>query len=102
MGKMPVFLGLMLLGGCAQMQGYQSMSPEQLGAMAKMKDANVNCIKGNTPWTGQFFTVFVTLDKGVIPEGGISVDADCKVAITNSKVVTTTTVVTQPAPEVGK
>jgi len=42
--------------GCASSPlGYQSMSPEQLTAMAKMKDASVQCIKGNTPLTGSFF-----------------------------------------------
>jgi len=85
-----------LLTACASQGGYQGMSPEQLTAMAKMKDANVNCIKGSTPVTGQFFTVFVTLDKGVIPEGGITVDGDCRIAITNSRVVTTVTTTTTP------
>ena len=84
------------LTGCAT-AGYQGMSAEQIQALAKMKDANINCVKGNTVWTGQFLTVFVNVDKGVIPEGGVTVDGDCKVTLTNTRVVTTTTVTTTPA-----
>jgi PBP1b-binding outer membrane lipoprotein LpoB len=91
-----IVIVLLLLSGCAGVQGYQSMSPEQLAAMAKMKDATVNCIKGSTVWTGPYFVVMVQLDKGVIPEGGITVDGDCKVSMTNSKVTTTVTTVTTP------
>jgi hypothetical protein len=88
--------GLVLLGGCASMNGYQGMSPEQLTAMAKMKDATVNCVKGSTVWTGPYFVVMVQMDKGVIPEGGITVNGDCGVSMTNSKVTTTVTTVTTP------
>jgi hypothetical protein len=85
------------LAGCASQGGYQGMSADQLAALAKMKDANVNCTKGSTLLLGSFLTVFVNLDKGVIPEGGISVSPDCAVTVTNSKVVTTTTTVVKPA-----
>jgi hypothetical protein len=45
-----------------------------------------------------FFAVFVNLDKGVIPEGGITVSPDCAVSLTNTRVITTTTVTTTPQP----
>lgn len=87
-------LGLM---GCATgLGGYQSMTPEQLLAMAKIKDATVNCVKGSTIWTGPYFIVMVQLDKGVIPDGGIGVDGDCKISLSNHKVITTVTTVTTP------
>lgn len=83
------------ISGCAT-QGYQGMTSDQIAALAKMKDANVNCVKGSTPLTGSFITVFVNLDKGVIPDGGISVDGDCKVVLTNTRVTTTVTTTTTP------
>jgi hypothetical protein len=74
-----------LIGGCAS-AGYQGMTPEQIAATAKMKDANVNCVVLNSPY-GRGVTVFINLDKGVIPLGTITVDSECK-----------TTVSTSPAP----
>lgn len=91
-----LLLAGMLLAGCATQGGYQNMTPEQIAAMAGMKDANVNCTKGSTPLTGQFVTVFVNLDQNVIPAGGITVDGDCKVTITNTQSQTTVTTVTTP------
>lgn len=77
-------LGLLafVLSGCASTAGYQGMSAEQIAALAKMKDANINCIIGNSPW-GKVVTVYVNLDKGVIPSGGVTVDAECKVTLTS-------------------
>jgi len=86
---------IVLLAGCANL-GYQGMSPEQLTALAKMKDANINCIKGQPTLTGPFFAVFVNVDKGVIPEGGITVTPDCGIILTNTRVVTTVTTTTAP------
>ena len=94
--KIVIALLAIALGGCTSMQGYQVMSAEQITALAKMKDANVNCVKGSTVWTGPFITVFVNYDKGVIPDGGLSVDGDCKVTLTNTKVQTTVTTTTTP------
>lgn len=88
-------IAVLILAGCQNL-GYQSMSPEQLAALAKMKDASVQCVKGSTPLTGAFFTVMVNVDKGVIPEGGITVSPDCNVTLTNTRVTTTTTVTTTP------
>lgn len=94
-------IGLLLclgLSGCAGLgsAGYQGMSADQIKALALMKDANVNCVKGGNAITGPFLTVFVNYDKGVIPDGGISVDGDCKVTMTNNKVQTTVTTITTP------
>ena len=91
-----IILSIALLAGCATQGGYQNMTAEQIAALAKMKDANVNCTKGSTPLIGQFFTVFVNLDKDVIPAGGISVNGDCTINITNTQSQTTVTTVTTP------
>lgn len=70
-----------LMVGCGAV-GYQNMSPEQLQALSKMKDANANCIIANTPW-GRGVSIYVNLDKGVIPSGSVTIDGDCKVTISN-------------------
>ena len=93
-----LLLATILIGGCATGLGYQGMSADQIAALAKMKDANIQCIKGNTPMAGSFLIVMVNLDKGVIPEGGITASPDCAVTLTNSRVITTTTVTTTPQP----
>jgi hypothetical protein len=87
---------IFLLAGCASVSGYEGLSAEQLTALSKLKDVNVNCIKGSTIWTGPFFSVFVNVDKGVVPEGGVTVSPDCAVTFTNTRVVTTVTTTTTP------
>lgn len=76
-----VLLALSLVGltGCSFAAA--QMTPEQLAAMAKVKDANVTCFKANTPY-GTAVTVYVNVDKGVVPAGSVSVDAECKVTLT--------------------
>lgn len=81
MKKLALLSLLVLVPGCGAM-GYQSMSPEQLQALSKMKDANANCIIANTPW-GRGVSVYVNLDKGVIPAGTVTIDGECKVTISN-------------------
>lgn len=65
----------LLLTGCA-MPFYQQMSPEQLAALAKIKEANVGCIRGL--YAGATITtVWVSTDKNIV--GGVSIDQECKV-----------------------
>src|SRR5439155_2443710 len=40
-----VLLAALVLGGCASLP-YQSMSPEQINALAKIKDASIGCVSG--------------------------------------------------------
>lgn len=70
------------LGGCGLL-GMERMSPEQIAAAAKVKDANVVCVIGNTAW-GRVQSTYVTLDKGVMVNGAIAVDDSCKVQLTTS------------------
>jgi hypothetical protein len=90
---------VLLLAGCASQGGYQGMSAEQITALATMKDMNANCVKGQTPITGSFVTVFVNVDAAVIDNGSVTVTADCAVTFSNQQTpkpgtTTTTTVVT--------
>lgn len=71
---------LLAATGCASMQG---MTPEQLEAAAKSKDANAMCTKANSRLVGDVTTVYVNIDKGVITDGALTVSPDCAVTFTN-------------------
>ena len=73
------------LAGCATPIGYNGMSPEQINALAKMKDANVSCVVTKGAW-GTVVGTYVQLDKGVVPSGNVSVDSECKVTITSTPI----------------
>lgn len=70
----------LLLSGCMTNSAYENMSAEQITALSKLKDANVACVIVNSPW-GRGVSVFANLDRGVIHEGVVTVDGDCKVTI---------------------
>jgi hypothetical protein len=76
-------LALLVLTACAA-NGYQNMTPEQIAATAKMKDANINCVIIASPW-GKGVTTFLNLDKGVLPVGTITVDSECRITIRNQE-----------------
>lgn len=60
----------------------EKMSPEQLNAWAKDKNANVACGVVNSPY-GRGVATYVVLDKAVLFNGTVTVDSECKVSITN-------------------
>jgi hypothetical protein len=71
------------LAGCAgqQLPGDPSRAtPEQIKAMAADRNANVACSVGTGPW-GKVTLLFAALDRGVIPNGVVSIDPDCKTVI---------------------
>ena len=71
------------LTGCTN--ALASMSPEQLTAMAKMKDASVTCVRA--VYAGAVVTMlFVSADKGV--PSNMTITDDCK-----------TTIDTKPSPK---
>jgi hypothetical protein len=57
------------------------MTAEQLREWRKDSNANVTCVRANTPY-GNVVTVFVVLDKGVVPAGTVTVDEGCKTTVT--------------------
>lgn len=67
----------LLLSGCA------AMSPEQLAAQAKDKNAIVACGVGSGPW-GKVVTVFVDTNK-IAEQQSVTVDDACKVSVTGGK-----------------
>lgn len=74
---------LFLLAGCANLNP-QAMTPEQLSAAAKSKDANIVCTRTDTVTT-DVVVVYVNVDKGVVEHGVVAVQADCTIMIQNEK-----------------
>jgi hypothetical protein len=65
------------LSGCA-------LSPEQINAASKAKDANVVCVHAEGLW-GKATTTYMNVDKGVVDLGGVQIAPDCAVAFANRK-----------------
>lgn len=79
-------LGIMLLcvvlvAGCAgQLIQPQNMTPEQLTAWAKVKDATLGCAKGLYAGVSVVAT-YANIDKGI--PAGVTIDTDCKITFSN-------------------
>lgn len=78
-----IIVAAILLSGCAT-TAQQSMSPEQLKALAADKNFSAVCstvtgIHG----TGKF--VYVNVDRSVVNNGEIHVDNNCLVTMTNTR-----------------
>lgn len=81
-----LLLGVIVLTGCAGVNmpfEMEKMTPEQLAALAKIKEANSFCVVVNSPY-GRGVAVFMNLDRAVIPNGSITVDEQCKTTVTVS------------------
>lgn len=80
-----LFLLCLFLSGCASTTAMEAMTPEQITAMAKAKDANVVCTQAGIPVFGTVRNVYVNIDKGVIVNGTMQVDGEtCSVTFTNA------------------
>lgn len=76
---------LLMLAGCSTM-GNQQMSADQLKAAAADKNFSAVCSNVVGPWgTGKF--VYVNVDRTVVANGAISVDANCLVTMSNEQTV---------------
>jgi len=74
---------LILLMGCMTLPADPAkMSPEQLREWAKDKNANIACGVFLSPY-GKGVGTYIVLDKGIVFNGAITVDPECKVTITN-------------------
>src|SRR3972149_12074093 len=74
-----VLLIAVVLSGCASPLGtapVHDMTAKQIQEYAKIKDTSVTCIIVNSPY-GKGMALFLSLDKGVIPAGTITVDDNC-------------------------
>ena len=76
---------LVSLPACSTLMGsdYSKMTAEQISAAVKDKDAAIICVRAGTPW-GTQSTTMVRTDKGVVVNGAITVDPDCKASVTNA------------------
>ena len=83
--KIAVVLATVLLTGCSAMMPvhFDKMTPDQIKEYAKIKDASVMCLIANTPY-GQARALYVNVDKGIVPNGTVTVDDQCKATITNA------------------
>jgi hypothetical protein len=80
-GKVAALIaGALALGGCAF--GMVQMTPEQLEAMAKNREASIACFDG-TYAGAKIKMLFVNADKGV--PAGVSVGDDCKLTLDTNK-----------------
>lgn len=78
------FIFSLTLAGCASLPANPTeMSPEQLKEWVKDKNANISCGVINSPY-GRGVAVYVVLDKGILIDGTVVVDDQCKVTITNT------------------
>jgi hypothetical protein len=74
-------VSLLLVTGCAgQLMQPQNMTPEQLTAWAKVKDATLGCAKGMYAGVSVLAT-YANIDKGI--PAGVTIDTDCKITFTN-------------------
>ena len=73
----------LLLAGCMSAPNLQEMTAEQITAAAKMKDGTVSCNSVVGPW-GRAFSVLASVDRGVLVNGSMTVDGECKVTFSNA------------------
>ncbi len=79
-----LILVLTLTAACATLPANPTdMTAEQLNAWAKDKNANISCGVINSPY-GRGVAVYVVLDKGIVINGTVVVDDQCRVTISNA------------------
>lgn len=82
--KTILVLSVLLVSGCMQMPANpEKMTPDQLREWAKDKNANIACGVINSPY-GRGVGTYVVLDKGIVVNGSVTVDPECKITITNT------------------
>lgn len=75
----------LMLGGCAGGPfgpDLAKMTAEQIKEAAKVRDAIVTCVEIGTPW-GKQRAVTMSVDKGVVANGTVTVDSECKAVFGN-------------------
>lgn len=81
---------VLLLAGCTAFSPPNTMSSDQLKAIAADKNASAVCSQVSGVWgTGR--VVSVNVDKGSVQNGVVTVDANCTVSISNTATVHTKT-----------
>lgn len=75
-----------LSAACSTLPGgidYSKMDAAQIKALSADKSISAACTTANSVY-GRVVTVAMTVDKGTVVNGGVSVDDACKVTITNA------------------
>ena len=76
---------LTALAGCLSLPANpEKMTPEQLTAWAKDKNANIACATG-TNVAGRGNVAYVVIDKGAIQGSSVQIDPDCSIKISAPK-----------------
>jgi len=74
------------LTACSTLPGgidYSKMTPEAIKALGADKSISANCTVANSVY-GRVVTVSMAVDKGTVVNGGVSVDSECRVTVTNA------------------
>jgi hypothetical protein len=66
------------LTGCALGTGF-GLSPEQLAALSKIKDANATCVRAHATLYGDLTITTVSVDKGIY--GQTTISKDCETSV---------------------
>lgn len=81
MGRL--LIAALLFAGCASLPANPTeMTADQLREWVKDKNANIACAVINSPY-GRGVGVYVVLDRGIVVNGTVTVDSECKVVIQN-------------------
>ena len=84
--KRALLIAALLLTGCSTLPGgidYSKMDAAQIKALSADKSISAACTTANSVY-GRVVTVAMTVDRGTVVNGGVSVDDACKVTVTNT------------------
>jgi len=81
-GIVAVLTLLAALGGCMSVPFATELTEGQLQAVAADDKTRAKCYEIPTPY-GRAKVAIVYMDKGAQPRGSVTVDADCKITVTN-------------------
>jgi hypothetical protein len=84
--KLIVLATILMVTGCAS-TGVQNMTAEQLKAFAADKNFSAVCSNVTSRWWGMAHFLYANVDKGMVPNGTITVDANCLVTMSNNAVI---------------
>ena len=82
--RLLALLAALACAGCLSLPANPTeMTPDQLKEWVKDKNASVGCVVANSPY-GKGNGLYLVLDKGIIPNGTVTIDDACKVVISNT------------------
>jgi starvation-inducible outer membrane lipoprotein len=94
----------LLLAACTTLPGgidYTKMTAEQIKAIGSDKSISAACTTANSVY-GRVVTVTMTVDRGTVVNGGVTVDDACKIDVRNTTPPPPSVVKAGPGPEIFK